>query len=256
MNEEKVYIDKEKIKNQVKNEILAEEKYWLQNSAKLRAVEQRVPTYEDFRQMVLASHLRPLDKGESIRDNKNKLNLWNSHASSSNQDINYENLLKQSNQELQQKMSILDSKPKSSLEFTKIWKLIEDKRDDELKWNFLTSLGVDSIKDIFRVEINGELLGKFLTLFELKLNHMIENEEQLDKELMTKELNLIFELLECFPQCNRFKLNLMFLKESEIKSLKKIIDFFNAKANLKANKLTFYELSDKCAENLNSCYLK
>lgn len=80
MSEEKMNINKEQIQNQVKREILLEEKYWRENSAKLRAVEQRVPTYEDFRQMVLASHLKPLDKGESIRDNKKNINIWNSLA--------------------------------------------------------------------------------------------------------------------------------------------------------------------------------
>ncbi|EHB09263.1 Coiled-coil domain-containing protein 103 [Heterocephalus glaber] len=40
----------------------ADEKYMRENAAKLRAVEQRVPSYEDFRSIVLASHLKPLDR--------------------------------------------------------------------------------------------------------------------------------------------------------------------------------------------------
>lgn len=78
--EENFQINLQKLQDQVKSEVLAEEKYNLQNGAKLRAIEQRVPTYEDFRQMVLASHLRPLDKGESFKDNLDQNKIWNSLA--------------------------------------------------------------------------------------------------------------------------------------------------------------------------------
>ncbi|XP_059127886.1 coiled-coil domain-containing protein 103 isoform X2 [Peromyscus eremicus] len=42
--------------------LAADEKYKRENAAKLRAVEQRVPSYEEFRGIVLASHLKPLEQ--------------------------------------------------------------------------------------------------------------------------------------------------------------------------------------------------
>jgi coiled-coil domain-containing protein 103 len=253
---EKFTFDKEQIQNQVKNEVLAEEKYWQKNSAKMRAVEQRVPTYEDFRQMVLASHLKPLEKGESIRDNKNKTNTWNSLACSNNIDLNYEILLKESNLELEKQLNaLINTKPKTSLEFTKIWRQIEEKHTDEIKWNFLDNLGADSIKQIFSVEINGDMLGKFITLFEKKLDELITSEDKIDKSIIIKHLDLIFNLLNCFTRCNRFKLNLMFLKDSELNSFKKIVNFFDNRSNIQNNKLIFYEVSNEFIQNLKSNYL-
>ena len=256
MSTEKFNVNKEQIENQVKKEILAEQKYWQQNSAKLRAVEQRVPTYEDFRQMVLASHLKPLDKGESFRDNLNRNNVWNSLANTNSSDPNFENLLKESNAELEkQKEILINNKPKSSLDFIKTWNLIEDKHDEKTKWQFLNKLGADSIKSIFKAEINGDMLGKFIILFEKKLSEQIENEEKLDISFMKENLDLIFDLLKCFIQCKRFSLNLMFLKESEINALKRIISFFENKSNIEKNKLTFYEVNEECIKYLKSSYL-
>jgi len=44
----------------------SETRYWQQNDAKFRALAQKVPTYEDFKEIVAASHLRPLDAKERI----------------------------------------------------------------------------------------------------------------------------------------------------------------------------------------------
>ena len=62
MEQEKFTVDYNKIQNEVKNAVKAEQRYWTENDAKFRAIAQHVPTYEDFRQIVLASHLKPLDK--------------------------------------------------------------------------------------------------------------------------------------------------------------------------------------------------
>lgn len=256
MSEEKMNINKEQIQNQVKREILLEEKYWRENSAKLRAVEQRVPTYEDFRQMVLASHLKPLDKGESIRDNKKNINIWNSLADSKNLDPNYEKLLMQSNLEHEkQKSSLINTKPKTSLEFIKIWRQLEEKHTDEMKWDFLENLGANAIKNVFMTEINGDMLGKFLILFENKLNDLIENESQMEQSIIVNYLNLIFDLLKCLTRCNRFKLNLMFLKDSELNAFKKIISVFEENSNVQLRKFIFYEFNQESIDYLKSNYL-
>ena len=42
--------------------IEADARYQRENSAKFRAVEQRVGSYEEFRDIVAASHLKPLDR--------------------------------------------------------------------------------------------------------------------------------------------------------------------------------------------------
>lgn len=55
-----------------------EELYYLQNDAKLRAVTTS-KTYEEFKDIVDAAHLRPLDKFDKMNA-KTKSRLWNSMA--------------------------------------------------------------------------------------------------------------------------------------------------------------------------------
>ncbi|TPP61895.1 Coiled-coil domain-containing protein [Fasciola gigantica] len=59
-------------------------RYWMENDAKIRAVEQRVPTYEHFRQLVAGCHLCPLDKSELNSLNHSKSN-WNPAATGKSQ---------------------------------------------------------------------------------------------------------------------------------------------------------------------------
>lgn len=49
----KVPINYKCLEEELNEALVADELYKLQNSAKIRAVEQRVPTYEHFRQMVI-----------------------------------------------------------------------------------------------------------------------------------------------------------------------------------------------------------
>ncbi len=117
-------IDVEKIQSIVKQEVAKEQKYWRENDAKFRAIEQRVPTYEDFRQMVLGSHLRPLEKGESLRDEKGQIatkKVWNSMAEASGPNA----VVSSFEVESYQQMVMKHAKPKSSLEFVKVWNQLE-----------------------------------------------------------------------------------------------------------------------------------
>lgn len=221
MEEKKLVIDIEKIQQQVKKEVLAEEKYWRENDAKLRAIDQRVPTYEDFRQIVLASHLKPLDKGESLRNNlKTDNKMWNTVA---NPNKSSQNTATSESITLE-KDNLINSKPKTNLEFMKIWRILEEKHDDETKWAFLKSLGVECIQKLFTVEINGELLGKFLVMFDKKANSVSDLNIQEDKTY----LDLIVKLLDMFPKCNRFDLNRMFLKSSETDACKNLLKKLNS----------------------------
>lgn len=100
----------------------------------------------------------------------------------------------------------------------KVWRQLEEKYDDEAKWNFLFNLKTEKIFQLFHVEINGDLLGKFLVLFEKRINKIEMNENKIS--------DFIYELLSIFPKCNRFSLSLMFLKNTELDALKKIFNYF------------------------------
>lgn len=61
MNEEEE-IDFRKLEKELSLAVEADAKYDRENSAKFRAVEQRVGSYEEFRDIVFAAHLKPLDR--------------------------------------------------------------------------------------------------------------------------------------------------------------------------------------------------
>ena len=206
-----VVINVDKVQEQVRREILADAKYQRENSAKLRAVEQRVPTYEDFRQIVLASHLKPLDKGESLLNNVKPHNMvWNSvsnrktnvaPASASN-DYRDSTLVKGP-------MKL----PRDGLEFIKMWSSVKSD-DNEAKWHVIEQLGKPALFQLLKPDINGDILGQFITLFEWKLQQESANDDV---------YSLIFDLLSCFVECKRFQLNKMFLTSSQVQCFKVIL---------------------------------
>ena len=208
--EEKLKINIEKLQNQVRKEILADEKYMRENDAKLRAVEQRVPTYEDFRQMVLGSHLKPLDKGESLRDRMASSKVWNSVVNSDSDSSTKDQL-----QTPKIERDLINSVPRTNLEFIKIWKELEEnvEYNEQDKWMFLRNLGRDKLEQLFRVEISGDLLGKFICLFKV----IIGQQE-------TESIEYIVELLKLFPKCNRFSLSIMFLKKDQLDACKSVFE--------------------------------
>ncbi|XP_043327139.1 coiled-coil domain-containing protein 103 isoform X2 [Cervus canadensis] len=59
--------------------LAADEKYKRENAAKLRAVEQKVASYEEFRGIVLASHLKPLERKDKMGGKRPV--PWNCHTS-------------------------------------------------------------------------------------------------------------------------------------------------------------------------------
>ena len=213
-------VNVEKLQNQVRRECLAEEKYWRENDAKLRAIEQRVPTYDDFRQMVLASHLKPLDKGETLAQNFKNKSAWNPAHSNAATTTSEQPIAPPQMSTVER---LLSAKPNSCLEFRKVWTQFEALTGDEdilaLKWQFLVNLGDEKLKLIFKSEINGDLLGQFFKLFEFKSNQFNTNDDDSEMTNACVDCNYILKLLDLFSLCNRFKLNLMFLQTTEINSL-------------------------------------
>lgn len=61
MNEDEG-IDFRKLEKELALAVEADEKYLRENDAKFRAVNQRVGSYEEFRDIVSAAHLQPLER--------------------------------------------------------------------------------------------------------------------------------------------------------------------------------------------------
>ncbi|XP_013374830.1 PREDICTED: coiled-coil domain-containing protein 103 isoform X3 [Chinchilla lanigera] len=76
--EENSMVDFKALEKELQAALAADEKYKRENAAKFRAVAQRVPSYEDFRGIVLASHLKPLERKDKMSGKRTA--PWNCHA--------------------------------------------------------------------------------------------------------------------------------------------------------------------------------
>ena len=59
-------IDFNSLQNELDAAVAKDKRYQSQNDAKFRAINQKVGTYDEFRNIVEASHLTPLDKSDKI----------------------------------------------------------------------------------------------------------------------------------------------------------------------------------------------
>lgn len=134
---------------------MKDERYWRENDAKFRAVSQNV-TFEQFEDIVKASHLKPLDKKDRSPSGKAKSSIWNSISLTSkkcNQDsVNPSDLCRAPGRR---------SYVKNIDEFHSIWRDLEI----EERINFVSELGEEVIARIFQSEIPPELLGEMLHTF-------------------------------------------------------------------------------------------
>ncbi|CAL1529042.1 unnamed protein product [Lymnaea stagnalis] len=186
-------LDFKKLEKEVQSAVIYEEKYWRENDAKIRAVEQRVPTYDDFREMVLAAHLKPLEKEDRISSIKNFTQVWNQAADKfSGPNIDNESI--GSGYIEQTKITI----PKSGQDFVQHWKRTCKSIDE--KKNFLFFIGGQRLQEIFKIEISGGLLGEFIECL------MCVEPHEVLKSL---------ELLEAFSKSQRFSLSKSFLNKKE-----------------------------------------
>lgn len=212
-----IVINFDKLEKEFQNAVQADQKYSRENAAKFRAIEQRAGTYEDFRQIVLASHLKPLDKGETLQSMPVK-NTWNLAADKNR--LEDDNLKK--NLQLDDS-SLIKAVPKSNLEFMQLWRKIGNR--EEKQWELIKNIGADKLIELFKSEINGDMLGKFLNLFCDRFK------ENLDRN----DVNTIVSFLNGFPRCNRFELNYLFLQKREVESCKllfeKVFEFYENNQN-------------------------
>ncbi|XP_034023615.1 coiled-coil domain-containing protein 103 [Thalassophryne amazonica] len=63
-NSQRDIIDFTALEKELRMVVEIEQKYCRQNDAKLRAVSQKVKSYQEFRDLVLACHMKPLHKND------------------------------------------------------------------------------------------------------------------------------------------------------------------------------------------------
>lgn len=206
-------IDFTQLERELNNAIEADARYWRENDAKLRAVNQKVATYDEFRDIVKAAHLKPLDKGDKASlQNKPKSSIWNSltpkkrHTDSDNNNAAVGD--KSGATTMATPTMLQDPPPYPPLgvdrlpgtphEFTQLWCAL----DISERLHLLRRMGASTLGHLFRTEIPVGVLGEVLQAL-------------LAFTPSTQEVVLVVGILEALTEAKRFGLSLQFLSSVE-----------------------------------------
>ncbi|KAM4645060.1 dynein axonemal assembly factor 19 [Amazona ochrocephala] len=183
-------VDPRALERELQAAVAEDERRERENEAKLRAVRQRVPSYEEFRNMVLASHLKPLEKKDKMGQRRNV--LWNPCAAHAKGP-------QAGDVEIPQE---LDGLPGTSAEFYRDWRRCLKSR--KLKYQVLLELGGEALGRIFQADLGYGLLGEFLVVLAENVCH--------------EDRDAILQILQSLSGTKRFGLNLDLLSEPEKES--------------------------------------
>ncbi|XP_074662240.1 dynein axonemal assembly factor 19-like [Tubulanus polymorphus] len=199
-------IDFNKLERELEAAVEADAKYNRENDAKFRAIHQKVASYDEFRDIVLASHLKPLEKKDKINDMKFQ-QPWNVHADSTPGG-------KSASERETNQIKTSEKVPSTSHEFSKNWKRLKTSAE---KYDFLSFVGVENLEKIFKIEIAFGLLGEIVTALLLNENSNCE---------------FIFNVLETLSRCGRFQLSVEFLSKKESKTISDLFDRVDKEADI------------------------
>lgn len=199
-------IDFGKLERELFNAVEADASYWRENDAKLRAMEQRVESYDQFRDMVAAAHIKPLDKKDKIGQGQRN-QPWNPFSSSN---VSSSSASSTSPTSDGQRDSNKEAKvvPKNGHEFTKEWRK-QKKSGDGSCYSYLIELTGEKLIKIFKSEISFGLLGEIVTV--------------LNDDALERDYGKITDILECLTRAGRFSLSLDFLSKVERQKLAELV---------------------------------
>lgn len=202
-------IDFKALEKELQAALSADEKYKRENAAKLRAVEQRVASYEEFRSIVLASHLKPLEHKDKIGGKRTV--SWNCHTTQgrTSQD--------ETTEIFQEKVLL---QPETSAEFYRDWRRYL--RSGPERYQALLQLGGPRLGHLFQTDVGFGLLGELLVAL---ANH-VKPADQL----------VVLEILHSLASTGRFTLNLSLLSHAEKESCRDLFQKLKAMGTPRSTK--------------------
>ena len=218
-------IDFRKLEKELNVALKADAKYSRENSAKFRAVQQRVGSYEEFRDIVLASHLTPLER-KDITGQQKRNQPWNSlydgkkHLSSdfsavlkTTTDSESESISNTVDDRDSPELSQAErnGQPESEETFMKYW--TKSCKSDTIKYEYLKIIRKDVICKLFRHGIPTGLLGEAVTV--------------MCKCFQRADCDILVNVLHAFTSSDRFKLNIHFLSKSERECMQELFRLFD-----------------------------
>ncbi|KAG1662650.1 Coiled-coil domain-containing protein 103 [Nymphon striatum] len=225
-------IDFRQLEIEIHNIIEATEKYKRENDAKLRAMNQKVSTYEEFREIVNAAHLKPISTADK---QKPAQKVWNSTLTSKNNtEISYP---------LPSAKFIMSEYPipSNGHEFEKYWRKLSTKTEFE-RFEFLKLIGGTTIAQIFKSEIifslHGEIISTLMAFDSLYVTDFV----------------MVVEILQAMTQAKRFNLTLQFLSAEDKIMCHNLFEKLWKSMGDKLQDLADSGISEITINNLMSCY--
>ncbi|XP_037351096.1 coiled-coil domain-containing protein 103 isoform X2 [Talpa occidentalis] len=194
-------IDFKALEKELQAALAADEKYKRENAAKLRAVEQRVASYEEFRGIVLASHLKPLERKDKIGATMTV--PWNCHSTqgkTSQDEI----------PEISQEKTLLQ--PDTSAEFYRDWR--RHLQSGPERYQALVQLGGPKLGHLFQTDVGFGLLGELLMA--------------LADHVKPADRSVVLGILDSLTTTGRFTLNLSLLSHMERQSCRDLFQKLQA----------------------------
>ncbi|XP_023573919.1 coiled-coil domain-containing protein 103 isoform X2 [Octodon degus] len=182
-------VDFKALEKELRAALAADEKYERENAAKFRAVAQKVPSYEDFRNIVLASHLKPLERKDKMGGKRTV--PWNCHATQG------KTLQEHVATEMPQEEAPFQ--PGTSAEFYRDWR--RRLRSGPERYQALLQLGGPRLGCLFQTDVGFGLLGELL--------------ETLANHVRPADRAAVLGVLHSLAGTGRFRLNLSLLSLSE-----------------------------------------
>lgn len=186
-------LDFRKLQRELDSAVAMDAKYWRENDAKIRAVtEQKVATYDEFKELVAASHLKPIEKGIQLdKIGGTTKQPWNSAAARSKPQTD---LPRKQDQHTQGDMKV----PNSGQEFARDWQQLFKTVDQ--RYTYLLKAGAAHLGRIFKTEVSFGLMGDILAA------------------LITfpqEDVSTVLDILDSLRSSSRFSLSLQFLSKRE-----------------------------------------
>ncbi|NWZ86815.1 CC103 protein, partial [Poecile atricapillus] len=178
------------LERELRAALAEDERRQREGEAKLRALRQGVPDYSQFREIVLASHLKPLEKKDRLGQRRNV--LWNPCAAPAKAAPAHAVEIPQE----------LDQLPGTAAEFHRDWRRYLKSGTE--KYQFLLELGGEALGRIFQADVGFGLLGEFLTV--------------LAENIHPRDRAAILQILQSLAGTKRFGLNVALLSQAEKES--------------------------------------
>ncbi|XP_068118166.1 coiled-coil domain-containing protein 103 [Hyperolius riggenbachi] len=185
-------LDFRELERELASAVAADEKYRTENDAKFRAIHQKVASYEEFRNIVLASNLKPLERKDKIGGDRKQ--PWNPTATTSSS----------SKEAACAVLQETPSNPRNAFEFSRDWRRTEAGK----RYDFLLGIGAKMLSHIFHAEVCSGLLGEILIILEADFQRTQHQE--------------VMDILNCLATTQRFHLNLAFLSQPEKESCREL----------------------------------